>query len=556
MSSHKHTRASQRGVAMFICLFALLLLTAIGMALMYTGDTETSINSNFRSSQAAYYAAKAGLEEGRERLRFGQAYTIPWAAGQLQTLPTTANGNGVIYIINNQAGENVTPWGPAANNPYFDDELCHENYAGLGLGPGALGVPCTNAVVGKYYTTAPTGAGISLDPNWNTNGAMPYKWVRITLKQVGSTSPYCLTGAAQCATAADDPKFNSYVCAQLNSTVTPAVPYEVVNPTGNAQTCENAATNLRSVYLVTALAITNTGARRMVQYEVSNVALPPFPAALTLDGSGPTFVPPNSNAYTGNGNDAAATDGTAQCKGSTPQAAKPAVGSVDNAGVNAIVTAIQAGGPNNKLVNNYLGAGYSAPATPSVQNVNTNAPPMDPTFKYCNGIQSLYNTLLSTADNVYGNNPGVVPIGTNANPLTTIVNGNFTMNSKTTGAGILVVTGNLSFSGAPNFNGVVLVIGNGAMIAANGGGSGNIYGSLFIANCFNATAPNWSGNFSNCNGAGQNPGTGAQPCLPGPPTWNYTNGGGTLNIQYDSCWVNLAGNHSVFKILASREEMY
>ena len=90
MTKHTNPRHSQRGVAMFICLFALMLLTAVGMALMYAGDTETSINSNFRSAQAAYYAAKAGLEEGRERLRYGNTYSIPWTgapAGLLTSLP-------------------------------------------------------------------------------------------------------------------------------------------------------------------------------------------------------------------------------------------------------------------------------------------------------------------------------------------------------------------------------------------------------------------------------------------------------------------------------------
>jgi Tfp pilus assembly protein PilX len=50
-------------------LFALVLLTGLGLGLMQMTDTETGINSNFRAEMQAYYASKAGLEEARERLR-------------------------------------------------------------------------------------------------------------------------------------------------------------------------------------------------------------------------------------------------------------------------------------------------------------------------------------------------------------------------------------------------------------------------------------------------------------------------------------------------------
>ena len=554
MRSHNDTRNSQRGVAMFICLFALLLLTAVGMALMYAGDTETSINSNFRSAQAAYYAAKAGLEEGRERLRYGNTYTIPWAgapAGLLQQLPTSLNGSGVVYIFNPLPGENIQPG--IFGTKYFDDQLCHENYAGLGLGAVPLGVPCTQNMGTSYYTTAPAGwPNSSLDPNYGTAAAMPYKWVRITLKQVGSTSPYCVDGAAKCASVADDPKFNSFVCAAFNNAATPPSPFEVVNPNGNAKPCE-ATTNLKSVYLVTSLAITNTGARRMVQYEVAAVSLPPFPAALTMDGNGPFLVPPTSNAFTLSGNDKIGQggDGSAQCAGATPGANMPGIGAVSDPAKTQIYNDIMNPPNGQPRPTNYTG---SSGTTPDVQNVNALSPPMDPMFQYCPGVQGLYNNMLAAADQVFGNNPTGVKLGTTAAPLTTVVNGDFTLDSNNAnGAGVLVVTGNLTFSGNPPFYGIILVIGKGAVATSSGGGNGNLYGSMLVANCYNA-ANHWTD--STCNSTNTNPGSGTFPCLPGTPSFDWSKGGGTYNIQYDSCWVNNLANRAVFKVLSSREEMY
>jgi len=56
---------SQRGIAMMVALLALLLLAAIGMGIMFMADTENSVNNNYRDSQKAYFAARAGAEDAR-----------------------------------------------------------------------------------------------------------------------------------------------------------------------------------------------------------------------------------------------------------------------------------------------------------------------------------------------------------------------------------------------------------------------------------------------------------------------------------------------------------
>jgi Tfp pilus assembly protein PilX len=53
---------SERGVALVIALLAMVLMTALGMALMLVSETETLIGANYRDSVEASYVADAGIE--------------------------------------------------------------------------------------------------------------------------------------------------------------------------------------------------------------------------------------------------------------------------------------------------------------------------------------------------------------------------------------------------------------------------------------------------------------------------------------------------------------
>jgi hypothetical protein len=58
-----HTRLSnERGTALIIALMAMMLLTALGAAVVMVSNTETHIASNYRNSQEALYAADAAVE--------------------------------------------------------------------------------------------------------------------------------------------------------------------------------------------------------------------------------------------------------------------------------------------------------------------------------------------------------------------------------------------------------------------------------------------------------------------------------------------------------------
>src|SRR5216683_3330607 len=128
-------RRNERGMALLLVLLTLLLLSAIGLGMMYMSDTETSVNSNYRDTQLAFFAMRAGLEETRDRMRSNSIAPL--------TLPTAMPGtaNSVVYIINRAGATDAVVDPKDMTSAYPDDEFCHENF--VGLTSGTLGVPCT-----------------------------------------------------------------------------------------------------------------------------------------------------------------------------------------------------------------------------------------------------------------------------------------------------------------------------------------------------------------------------------------------------------------------------
>jgi PilX N-terminal len=520
----------ERGMALIVVLFALMLLTAIGLGLMYMTTTETGIDSNFRGEQRAYYASKAGLEEARDRLRYNPcagcigAYSnnaqyditsfnftaappTPSGWGLPTTAPANATTASVVYILNSSgANDPVTPWVP--NTQYFDDELCHENFNGLGLQATAATVPCAQAApAGNAWYKAVN----SFDPNTGTAAATPYKWVRITLKQ--DALPYCPDLTNQNCPLAGQP-----VCSTMNPAGGIPPYYETPLPAG-FPVCE--ADNMRSVYVLTSLARLPDGSRKMTQYEVANMVIPPLPGSITFDGSGPNFNAPSSAALNVSGVDAHT------C--STWQApTMPAIATYDGNSTTTVISDIP-----NQTKSDYTGAG----GTPSVVN-SYNALGV---LNTAGGLEQLVNNVQYAADQTFGSNPTISNLGTSASPLITVVNGDYTWSGSQSGSGILLVTGTLTITGTPSYNGVVLVVGQGSLVY-KGSGTGTINGGLFIANiCQNCSAnpPQYL----------------PASAPPGAPTLSWS-GAGHLNLNYDSCWTNRMSDRGVLRVLASHEEVY
>src|SRR5687767_14303162 len=94
-------RNQERGIALLVAMFTLVLLSVIGLGLMYSTNMETVINANYRDKQLAMYGALSGSQEARDRLQpANPTVTVP------TELPTLSN-HQVIYIINPKGGETV-----------------------------------------------------------------------------------------------------------------------------------------------------------------------------------------------------------------------------------------------------------------------------------------------------------------------------------------------------------------------------------------------------------------------------------------------------------------
>jgi len=490
-----YKKQNERGVALVMALIALLIVTSIGLSMMYMSDTETSINSNYRDEQTAYYASKAGLEEVRDRMRPSATNTINATPGT-SLLPTTLPGttvNGVLYITNPLGGETVAPW--LTTNAYFDDQICKQVSCG-----GSNQLPTLSG----WYRTSTASATYATSP------VLPYKWVRITLKTDGAASGW--SGATQNFMYVDGKSANTNYNVCWNGT----------NEVAQAAAC---ASPKLPVYLMTALAVTPTGTRRMLQYELTQDALQlQFPSALTLDGSNAslsTVTGPNSNNFVMNGTD------TAGCGGAAAAATVDSIGVTNTPDVATVTSGI----PSNRD-SNYTGITGGTHTLPDVYNIASTLPS---NMQSVSALNALLLTIKNNADQTYNSNQNnLANPGTAAAPQTIYINGDYSPNGNVTGYGILVVTGTFSPGGNVGWNGIVLVIGKGNMVG-NGGGNNSYNGAVIVAKTVDA-----SGNPLATLGAAN---------------FDFSGGGGN-GINYSSGCINQASALSDYRTVATRELAY
>lgn len=566
------TRSRESGMALIFALLALLIISAIGLGIMFMTDTETSINANYKDTQSAFYSMRAGMEEMRDRMRTNGPAPI--------ALPTGFPGqaNSILYIVNPNAaiGEpSFNPWDPSAVDKYgnsvFDNEFCHEYFSpNMASGQQPLDVPCGSypAGVTSGYSSTPSYSTVTFNgggkPPVLQNNPLNFKWVRITLKQNATMNDGNNQIVDSTRPNSDQICFSGMGNQEVALSSLSGYPFTPNNCFG----AFNAGNNVQPVYLITALAVTPSGSRRIGQYETAAYNISPPPGTLGLDGPSATYNNGSSNNFTIDGWDGSSPSNLSCSNMSGCQSNYPlggcsptgtefsAISVADAAGktnVDNAIEGISPSGPNRS--SSYIGLG-DGPGVPS-DNVN---PAYAPTGPWGNPsvLDNLVTELANSADVVYDNggagcgfhNPalgqsGSVPgactesgatLGRAGAPQVTYVNGDLTLTGTTTGYGVLVVTGTLTYRGNFTFNGLVLVVGQGAIVAA-GGGRGTFYGSVFIANNHNHGSPY------------------GQLSALGSPSLDWS-GGGTNGIYYNSCYANILGNNLHYMVLSSREEMY
>jgi Tfp pilus assembly protein PilX len=234
----------QKGAALLVALFALSILTLLGLGMMTSTSLETKVNSNARSSYPAYYAAEAGLEEATYRLR----------GGSINAMDRTQvdSASEVIYL---RQSSSVDP--TSTSSPYFDSQYSSSSFSTV-----------------NYVTTN------------QASNPIPYQWVKISLKTKRLSGNDVNNGGL--SSNQDVPVY--YDGAQYL--------YDPVNGI-------NAAKIGFPIYQLTSFARTPDGSSCILRREVSSAAFPGMPGAIFFNGPSPTFAAPNSNPYWVIGNDAA-----------------------------------------------------------------------------------------------------------------------------------------------------------------------------------------------------------------------------------------------------------
>ena len=399
-----HHRA-EKGVALLISIFALLLISGVAVALVVMSGTETSGAANYRNSTQAYYATLAGLEEARGRLWPGHPNSLYSIANFLPPQGTTLAVGQVRYVLNPSPGEVVNPTNLVSTNPYADNTYQVE-----------FGVPVTAATV--LTTTSVSSQALA-----NTPGAL-FKWIRITPVTERSSG----------------------VDIDGDGVIDAATPLFF-----NGKN-RNRTSSGKQVLRATALAVMPNGSRRILQYDISGAVLNlEFASALTFDGQGSALFPASSNVYTVDGND------SASC-GTAKEPARPAVGVVAPGDDVSITASI----PPNRLTK-YTGSG----PTPDVQNVSALLGANMQTISALEALVATIQANADQV--IQGPATSLPNIGTASAPTITVVNGNLDLQGQQTGYGILVVTGNFSAGGSVGWRGIVLVIGQGTMTVSGGG---------------------------------------------------------------------------------------
>lgn len=481
-------RRREAGIALLISIFILLLIGVVAIALVVSSGTESSLTGNYRASTSVYYAAVAGLEEVRARLRPNTPNSFNVTSpGFLPPAGTPIPVCAPLYVINGAPGENVAPWDPA--NTYYDTEFNPE----FSSVPGCP-LPSPSQHTPSIWSS-PQLNGLSFP-------APPYKWIRIN----GVT----------------EQSLNMDVCP-FDGLGTSLIFYGTATPACNPPVGFNDQGAGVQVLELTALAVLPNGSQKVVQYLVAPQAvnLPTFPAALTLltgPGNNVTF-----NATTDPSTNVRGIDqdnvGTCNAGGSIQGAAIPAIGTSTNPDLTNIVNGIPAGARSH-----YTGAN---PA-PDVQIVPGSFPA---NLQTPAGLQVLVQSITQNADVVINgpaNGSGLPSSMSSSNPMTIVVNGDLDLTGwGQTGYGLLLVTGNFSYSAGTSWRGIILVIGQGT-VTGSGSGNGDFDGAVFVANTVSG------GNL-------------------GSVSMDYsaiTNGEG---IHWSSCWVQAATPVGNIKILSFHE---
>jgi len=484
----------ERGIALLISIFILLLISVVAIALIVSSGTETALAGNYRSATGVYYAGQAGLEEARGRLYSKNPSSFQnTAPGFLSSPGVTLAIGSVAYVLNPSPSETSGTLLATYPDTEYDNEF----------GAGAL-AGATPTYTDSVWNTPPLNA-------LNVPGPL-YKWVRI----------------------------NAVTEKSLNVLVAPynSGPLDDTTPIFYDSTQLNISNSGSQVLEITSFAVLPNGSQKLLQYLVTSspIPLPPLLAALTLAGSsgnGVAFSPPDSNAsYYVKGKDQ-------DCNGNpVGGSAFPAVGVFTNPDI----TAVETGGNG--------GAGIQPPSmrsfytglspAPDVENIGSSFPV---TLQKPSQLNAIAQAILQNPDAVvpagtwstqtaYMNSLGMSP----SNMMTVVRNGDLDLSHwGNTGYGLLLVTGNFTMDPDNGWRGIILVIGKGKINNTDNTGTREIDGAVFVAKTNNTSGV-----------ALPDPNLGGASVI-------FDDHMGGDGIRYSNCWIQKAQPFDSYKVLSFHE---
>jgi len=137
-------------------------------------------------------------------------------------------------------------------------------------------------------------------------------------------------------------------------------------------------------------------------------------------------------------------------------------------------------------------------------------------------------------------------LGTAASPNVVFINDDYSIGAEAHG-GLLWVTGNLTLSGATDWNGTIIVVGKGSL-QRNGSGNGIISGSVLVADVSGPDGIMWTAD--DCSGPDDTLGTADDGIASG--SYNV-NGGGSGGEIYCTSDIHNIDSEFPFVIVSFRE---
>lgn len=124
-------RTNEKGMALIIALFMVLVLSVLGSSLMFISQSETWSSANYRVTSQARYAAESGIHHASNFLLNASSYVPPSAASGTDPLTNyNLTTSPVQRVSNNQAvvlSSDPTRTGWAANYPAAGVQTSFEN---------------------------------------------------------------------------------------------------------------------------------------------------------------------------------------------------------------------------------------------------------------------------------------------------------------------------------------------------------------------------------------------------------------------------------------------